>query len=35
MIKHFFPNPEVFERLHAGPLSGHIEAFAQELSDRG
>jgi len=35
MIKHFFPNPVVFERLHAGPLGGHIEAFAQELSDRG
>lgn len=35
MIKHFFPNPVVFERLHAGPLGGYIEAFAQELSDRG
>jgi site-specific recombinase XerD len=35
MIKHFFPNPVVFERLLAGPLGGHIEAFAQELSDRG
>lgn len=35
MIKHFFPNPAVFERLHAGPLGDYIEAFAQELSDRG
>jgi site-specific recombinase XerD len=35
MIKHFFPNPLVFERLHAGPLGAHIEAFAQEWSDRG
>lgn len=35
MIKHFFPNPAVFERLHAGPLGGQIEAFAQEWSDRG
>lgn len=35
MIKHFFPNPVVFERLHTGPLGSHIEAFAEELSDRG
>ena len=35
MIKHFFPNPVVFERLHAGPLGAHIDAFAQEWSDRG
>jgi integrase/recombinase XerD len=35
MIKHFFPNPAVFERLRGGPLGDHIEAFAQALSDRG
>ena len=35
MIEHFFPKPVVLERLHAGPLGVHIDAFAQELSDRG
>ena len=35
MIEHFFPNRAVFQRLHAGPLGAHIDAFAQELSDRG
>jgi hypothetical protein len=34
-ISGIFPNPVVFERLHAGPLGAHIDAFAQELSDRG
>jgi hypothetical protein len=35
MIKQFFSNPAVFERLHAGSLGDYIEAFAQALSDRG
>jgi hypothetical protein len=29
MIKHFFPNPVVFERLRAGLLGDHIDAFGQ------
>ena len=35
MIKHFFPNPAVFKQLHAGPFGAYIDAFAQEVSDRG
>ena len=35
MIEHYFPNPVLLKRLHAGPLGAHIDAFAQELSDRG
>jgi integrase len=35
MIEHFFPNPVVLERLHAGPLGTDIDAFAQQLSERG
>jgi site-specific recombinase XerD len=35
MIKHFFPNPMVSDRLHASPLGAHIDAFAQVLSTRG
>jgi len=35
MIEHFFPNPVVLVRLHAGPLGAYIDAFAQELSERG
>ena len=35
MIEHFFPSPVVLERLRAGPLGACIDAFAQELADRG
>ena len=35
MIEDFFPNPVVLHRLHAGPLSAHIDAIVQELSDHG
>lgn len=35
MIEHFFPNPAVLERLHAGPLSAPIDDFAREYADRG
>ena len=35
MIEHFCPNPIVFQRLKAGPLSAHIDAFAQQLFDEG
>ncbi len=35
MIEDFFPNPAVSHRLHAGPLGAHIDAIAEELSDRG
>jgi integrase/recombinase XerD len=35
MIEHFFPNQAVLERLYAGPLGAHIDAVAQEFSDRG
>jgi site-specific recombinase XerD len=35
MIHHFFPSPEVSERLYAGPLSDHIDRFARRLLDQG
>ena len=35
MIVHFCPNPIVFQRLQAGPLSAHIDIFAQQLFDEG
>ena len=35
MIEHFFPNPAVLVRLHAGPLGAYVDAFARELSERG
>ena len=35
MIENFYPNPIVVQRLHAGPLSVHIDAFAQQLFDEG
>jgi hypothetical protein len=35
MIEHIFPNRAVLEKLHAGPLSAHSDAFALELLDRG
>lgn len=35
MITDFFPNPEILQRLRAGPLGAHIDAIALELSNRG
>ena len=35
MIEHFYPNPIVVQRLHAGPLCMHIDTFAQQLFDEG
>ena len=35
MIHHFFPSPEVLERLYAGPLSDQIDRFARRLLDQG
>lgn len=35
MIEHFYPNPIVVQRLQAGPLSSHIDTFAQQLFDEG
>ncbi len=31
MLEHIFPNRAVLERLHAGPLSAHSDAFALVL----
>ena len=35
MIENFYPNPIVVQRLQAGPLSAHIDTFAQQLFDGG
>jgi hypothetical protein len=35
MIENFYPNPLVVQRLQAGPLSAHIDIFAQQLFDEG
>jgi site-specific recombinase XerD len=35
MIENFYPNPIVVQRLQGGPLSAHIDAFAQQLFDEG
>ena len=35
MIEQFFPNRAVLDELHAGPLGSYIDAFAQEMSERG
>lgn len=35
MIENFYPNPIVVQRLQAGPLSAHIDTFAQQLFDQG
>ncbi len=35
MIEKFYPNPIVVQRLQAGPLSAHIDTFAQQLIDEG
>lgn len=35
MTHHFFPSPEVLERLYAGPLSDHIDRFVRQLLDQG
>jgi hypothetical protein len=35
MTHHFFPSPEVSERLYTGPLSDHIDKFARRLLDQG
>jgi site-specific recombinase XerD len=35
MIENFYPNPIVVQRLQAGPLSAHIDTFAQKLFDEG
>lgn len=35
MIENFCPNPITFQRLQAGPLSAHIDTFAQQLFDEG
>ena len=35
MIENFYPNPIVVQRLQAGPLSAHIDTFAQQLFDEG
>src|SRR5712691_6932591 len=35
MIEQFCPNPVVLQRLLAGPLSAHINAIAQQLSQQG
>lgn len=35
MIEYFYPNPVVVQRLQAGPLSAHIDTFAQQLFDEG
>ena len=35
MIEKFYPNPIVVQRLQAGPLSAHIDTFAQQLFDAG
>ncbi|MDD2660474.1 MAG: hypothetical protein PHY54_12480 [Methylococcales bacterium] len=35
MIENFYPNPIVVQRLQAGPLSTHIDTFAQQLFDEG
>lgn len=35
MTHHFFPSPEVLERLYVGPLSDHIDRFARLLLDQG
>lgn len=35
MIENFYPNPIIVQRLQAGPLSAHIDNFAQQLFDEG
>lgn len=35
MNKLYFPNPIIFERLQAGPLGEHIDAFVKHLSNEG
>jgi len=35
MIDYFYSNPEVLQRLHFGPLGGHIDNFAQTLIVQG
>lgn len=35
MTADFFPNPRVRQRLHEGPLSPHIDAFATLLREQG
>ncbi len=35
MIEKFYPNPIVVQRLQSGPLSAHIDNFAQQLFDEG
>src|SRR5712692_3927673 len=35
MIEQFCPNPVILQRLLAGPLSAHINAIAQQLSQQG
>jgi site-specific recombinase XerD len=35
MIENFYPNSIVVQRLQAGPLSAHIDTFAQMLFDEG
>ena len=34
MIENFYPNPIVVQRLQAGPLSAHIDTFAQRNYSR-
>jgi site-specific recombinase XerD len=35
MIANFYPNPLVVQHLQEGPLSAHIDIFAQQLFDEG
>ncbi len=35
MIDHFYSNPKVLNRLHLGPLGGHIDSFAKILIVQG
>lgn len=35
MIENFCPNPIILQRLQGGPLSAHIDTFAQQLFDEG
>jgi site-specific recombinase XerD len=35
MIEHFFSDPETMQRLQAGPLGPHMEAFAEQLLKQG
>lgn len=35
MIENIYPNPVIVQRLQAGPLSAHIDNFAQQLFNEG